>query len=235
VECVRLRSASVVLVSVSALLAGCTLVPPQDEVSDSGSPEKAAAVGECPWESDGSAAPAADDGTRTPREATEAIALSDERFWQLVESIPAAPQAPDFEEASRSLAGCSMGEIVGFDARLTLALYDLDGPENLAWFEQNDPLGLGFASDDAFLYARCASVLGGQESWASAVEQGTLDWGQDEPDVDGVSERLLWLALDAALAQGLTEDEYLDLQFDAIPLSYESGSNKDRWGDAAAI
>lgn len=221
--------------SVSTLLAGCTVVSPRPEVSDSGSPEQAAAVGECPWTSDGSAAPEADDGIRTPHEATEAIALPEAEFWQLVESIPAAPAAEDFQVASRGLAGCSIGEIVAFDARLTLALYDLDGPENLAWFEENDPLAIGFASDDAFLYARCASVLGGQESWASAVEGGTLDWGQDEPDVDGLAEYLLSVALDAALAQGLTEDEYLDLQFGAIPLSYESGSNKDRWGDSAAI
>jgi hypothetical protein len=200
--------------------------PPADTVT---------AVGECPWDSAGTTAPAADDGQRPPREAVEAVALPDEQFWMLIESIPASPQESDFAAASNSLAGCSLGEIVGFDARLTLALYDLDGPENLAWFEQNDPLGLGFASDDAFLYARCASVLGGRGSWAAAVEGGTLDWGQDEPDVDGLAEHLLWIGLDAAIAQGLTEEEYLDLQFGAIPLSYESGSNKDLWGDAAAI
>lgn len=220
--------------SVAALLTGCTLVSPAPEESRSAPPEESV-VGECPWESAGTPAPPADEGQAAPRAATEAVALPEEQFWKLIESIPPVPTDADFAAASNSLAGCSLGEIVGFDARLTLALFELDGPRNLAWLEQNDPLGAGFASDDSFLYARCASVLAGRESWSSAVSAGTLEWGEDEPDVDGISEHLLWIGLEAARAQGLTEDEYLELQFDVIPLSYESGSNKELWGDAAAI
>lgn len=233
-ECVRLHLASATIVLASALLAGCTLnsTPP---VTESPAPEsKSVRVGECPWAPDGDSPPT-DDGFTDPREVTESIALTEDRFWQLIESIPSSPAESDFAAASSSLAGCSLGQIVGFDARLTLALYDLDGPKNLEWFEANDPLGIGFASDDVFLYARCASVLGGHENWSTAVADGTLAWGEDEPDTSGVTEQLLYVGLDAALAKGLSTDEYFELVNAAIPLSYESGSNKQLWGDAAAI
>lgn len=218
------------------LLSGCVPLLPSEpdwQSAQQGAPEdfeepQAVAVGECPWPKDSAVDETAAVGV-DPVAVTEALALDEDRFWGLVEMIPSRPREADFEATSSALAGCPLDDIVAFDARLALSLYLLDGPENLAWYEKNDPLQLGFVSDDTFLYARCATVLGGRESWSAAVDEQTLAWGDDQPDVDGYSELLLYVALEAARAQGMTMDEYFETSFSAIPVSPETGSNTERW------
>ena len=186
-------------------------------------------IGDCPWASEerpvATLQPDLD-----PAAATTATALESDRFWGLIESIPSAPTADDFTEAASQLAGCPLADIIAFESRLVLSLWTLDGPENATWFEQNDPLGLGFASDDTLLYARCATVLGGRDAWQRAVDEQTLEWGDDAPDLDGAGEYLLYLAWDAALAQGLTSEEFSELRETAIAISAETGGNAQRWG-----
>lgn len=223
-------AASVALV---ALLSGCVSLPypggewqtavPVDEWPE---PE-ALPRGECPWTSDTASQPAPEGD---PTAMTEAVALDETQFWALIESIPAAPVEADFQAMASDLGGCTLTDVVAFQARLTLALYALDGPENMAWYEENDPSGLGFVSEDLFLYARCAAVLGGRASWEAAVAQQTLDWGDDAPDTYGYAELLLYVALDAAVAQGVTVDDYYDAVGSAVAISFETGSNTDRWG-----
>jgi hypothetical protein len=226
-------------VSLSVLaLSGCVVLPggpwqtatPLDAEEWGSAPAGSAVVGDCPWEPTPVPSPsvaAVDD----PLATTEAVALDPERFWLLVESLPPMLEESDFQRAAGELAGCGMDDVIAFEARLTLALYALDGPDNLAWFEANDPNGLGFASDDVFLYARCATVLGGETAWERAVAEHTLEWGEDPPDVNGWAELLLYVSWDAAGALGLTVQEYIDLLSERIPLSYETGSNADLWGD----
>lgn len=194
------------------------------------------AIGACPWESawTGATLPPAEPADHDlpwadAVAATEAVALDEELFWDLIESAPDELAWGDLEELSSQLAGCSFEDILAFEARLTLTLAALDGPENRDWFEANDPSGFGWASDDVFLYARCASVLGGRDSWAAAVAEGTLDWGDDAPDVEGNAESLLYVASDAAFAQGVDFGDYYDLVWERIPISYESGSNTALW------
>jgi hypothetical protein len=223
-----------------ALLSGCVLVPflPVDggwetvgtEGDDSWGDELAgdAVIGVCPWSPHDATTPVPADPAGDPRAATEALALPEEQFWALVEAIPDNPTDLDFQLAAGSLAGCGLNAVVAFEARLTLALYDLDGEVNHAWFSKNDPAGLGFVSEDTFLYARCATVLAGREVWARSVADGTLEWADDSLHVTGYSEYLLYLSWDAAGAHGLTVDEYIELVAD-IQLSYESASNAERW------
>jgi hypothetical protein len=214
------------------VLAGClpsAVVPHASDLPEEESPPPVA-IGTCPWPVEET--PATPPTTAAdPVAATEAIALDAEAFWGVIESIPDLPAPDDFGTVSSALAGCPVEDIIAFDARLTLALYALDGPENLAWYEKYDPMGLGFVSDDTFLSARCATVLAGRETWANAIHGGTLDWGPDSPDLDGMGEFLLYVGMDAANAQGIDWEEYLGTSYEAIPLSYESGSNTGLWGE----
>ena len=216
------------LLLVSALgLTGCLAKPsPSDAQSDFSAPPPVA-VGTCPWAGFELAPTTSTD----PLVITEHLALPDELFWPVIESIPDLPEQGDFDAVSSALAGCPASDLVAFDARLTLALYALDGPRSFDWIKANDPMGLPFASADSFLYSRCATVLGGHASWSDAVDAGTLDWGTDQPDTTGVSELLLYVGLTAAEAQGTSMEEYFDSAFTTIPLSYETGSNTALWGE----
>ena len=185
------------------------------------------AVGTCPWATPVALEPAASDD---PVETTEANALPEDLFWPVIESIPDLPVHSDFDRVAAQLAGCAKSDILAFDARLTLALYALDGPRNSQWIIENDPSGTHATSDDSFLYSRCAAVLGGRSSWQRAVDEGTLDWGEDPPDTTGVSEYLLSVGLAAAEAQGRSPEQYFDDLVRAVPVSYETGSNAQLWG-----
>lgn len=222
-----------------ALLSGCVLVPfvpadggwqtvgPEEIESWGEEPAGDAVIGVCPWGPDEAAIPTAS-SSDDPRGATEAIALPEEQFWALVEAIPDDPTDLDFQLAAGSLAGCGLPAVAAFEARLTLALYDLDGQANHAWFTENDPVQLGYVSEDAFLYARCATVLAGREVWARSVAEQTLEWSDDSLHETGYSEFLLYVSWDAAGAHGLTVDEYSEL-VSGIWLSYETASNAERW------
>lgn len=194
--------------------------------------DAALAVGACPWSG---SAPA---GVVTPElsdvEATEAIALDENLFWSAIESIPDRPDAADFDLLSSSLAGCPLADLVAFEARLALVLYSLDGPKNFAWYEENDPTGFGFVSDDTFLYVRCATVLGGRDNWRDAVLEGTLEWGDDSPDLEGTSEFLLYVAAYAAEAQGIDVQTWYSEVLQPVTVSYETGSNVNLWGTGLA-
>lgn len=179
------------------------------------------AVGTCPW-----SAPFVPVATASadPVEITEALALPQDQFWELLVSVPDVAGDADFDALSSALAGCERSDLVAFEARLTLALYALDGQHNFDWIVEHDPTGLHFSSEDSFLYSRCATVMAGRETWQRAVDQGTLEWG------GGTSESLLYVGLAAAEAKGIDIDDYYDEVYGAIPLSYETGSNTSLWG-----
>jgi hypothetical protein len=222
------------------VLSGCVFVPllpnqeewhtvgPEEIESWGDDPAGEAVMGKCPWTADESAPPTSAEPSADARAATETIALPEEQFWMLVESIPDRPTYVDFQLAAGSLAGCGLSAVAGFEARLTLALYDLDGEANHAWFTENDPDGLGYVSEDTFLYARCATVLAGRETWARSVADETLEWADDSLHETGNSELLLYVSWDAAGAHGLSVDEFFELR-EGIELSYETASNAERW------
>jgi hypothetical protein len=221
-------------------LAGCSAVlpsqgvvtPGSDDVTGSAAEQAPAQlqVGRCPWATPrtSSNAPTADQAT-DPVAATEAIALDEDDFWKVIESIPDLPTDADFRSISSKLAGCSFDDIVAFDARLTIALYALDSPKAADWYAANDPSGLGLVADDDFLYFRCEAVLAGYDTWQRDAAQQILDWRPDSPDLTGVSEDLLYVGLDAARAQGVADDDYFNRLFERVPISYETGSNPTYW------
>lgn len=229
----RVFGAGTLIVAVAVVLSGCipvALPPRASDLPDDPVPPHLV-VGECPWPT-GEATPAPTPPvTDDPVADAEAVALSEDRFWELIESIPDRPGPEDFEEVASRLSGCFPSDTMRFDARLKLVLYALDGPENVDWLEANDPTGLGFVSDDVFLYARCAAVLGGRDSWTAAVRDHTVDWGDDRPDIDGASESLLYVAVRAAGAQGMSSEDFSALSSLFAPLSYETGSNIELWVD----
>jgi hypothetical protein len=223
-----------------ALLSGCVVVPlpppgdewhtvsPEELGSWGDEPAGEAVIGVCPWTASELATPTPAEPSEDARAATEAIALPEEQFWELVESIPDRPTYVEFQLAAGALAGCGLSAVTGFQARLTLVLYDLDGAANHAWFVENDPDHLGYVSEDTFLYARCATVLAGRAIWERSVADETLEWSDDSLHESGNSELLLYVSGDAAGAHGLTLNEYFEL-LDGIQLSYETASNAERW------
>ncbi|MGN6502147.1 MAG: DUF4240 domain-containing protein [Pseudolysinimonas sp.] len=154
--------------------------------------------------------------------------MPEDVFWPVIEAVPDGLTDDDFAALSSALAGCAYEDIVAFDVRLTLALYALDGPQNADWFEKHDPSGLGFVSDDVFLYQRCVTVLAGRQTWQRSVTDQTLEWGDLPPESYG--ESLLYVGMNAALAQGVDWDTYLDDSYGAAGINYETGSNSALWG-----
>jgi len=206
---------------VLATLAACGAPAPVESPAPVAPPPGAAAVGECPWEP-GTAPEAPASGTLVER--VEAVALAADDFWGLVETLPESAEPTDFTAMSTALAGCGLDDVLAFEARLTLALYALDSRTARDRYEQSDPDGPGTVSDDVFLYARADTVLAGRAAWERAVAEHTLE-RRDAPSRLG--EYLLYVSWDAAVALGLTTDEYLDELVARIPLSYESGSNPE--------
>lgn len=158
--------------------------------------------------------------------ATEDLAMDEDAFWSLLDGLPALDDDPELETLVDGLAAMPAGSAGAFQARLTLALFALDGPVHHAWLEENDPDQLGFVSDDVFLYARCATVLLGRETWQVAVRDEVVPWG-DDPENLGMAESLLYVAETAATRRG--EIEAYRETVDAIAVSYEMGSNTALW------
>jgi hypothetical protein len=167
--------------------------------------------------------------TGDDRDVTEAIAQPEAEFWTLIETVPDDPADDDFSRVAQGIVREGIEGVLAFQARLTLALYDLDGRANHAWFVEHDPMHFGFVSEDVFLYARCATVLAGREIWARAVVDQTLEWRDASLHESGASEMLLGVAPSAAEALGVTNEAWFELAFTRIPISYETGSNAARW------
>lgn len=164
--------------------------------------------------------------------ATEDLAMDEDEFWSLLDDVPALDDDPDLEALTDALAGLPGGSAGAFQARLILALFALDGPVHRDWLTEHDPDQLGFVSDEVFLSARCATVLLARETWQVAVRDEVLPWG-DDPEYLGMAESLLYVAEAAATRRG--EIESYRETVDAIPVSYETGSNSTLWGAGVTL
>jgi hypothetical protein len=164
---------------------------------------------------DPSAAPAAD-----PVAATAAAAIPEDEFWALVEQVGARDVDDRAAALSSALEYCTLDELVGFDARLTLILYSLDTAAACHWRLAHDP-GFDAEYSDDFLDERADTVLAGRATTEKAVADGTLPWGDVDP---GSGEDLLYIAGTAADTSGRT-DSFDKLSTERILISYESGSN----------
>lgn len=154
-----------------------------------------------------------------------AVAMPEAEFWELIEVLDGGDTEDDFVRLSEVLSGRPVEDLVAFDARLTLSLYALDDECRLLRYRDDDPYGMGFVSDDVFLYARADVVCLGKDAWDSAIADSRLPVRMS----DGIGELLLYVALDASVAQGMEEYAIWDLEAERYSLSYESGSNPSGW------
>ncbi|XVU21273.1 DUF4240 domain-containing protein [Actinoplanes sp. CA-054009] len=98
--------------------------------------------------------------------------IGEEVFWQLLE----AP-GPDFGRAVDRLAQRSEDDITGFADRLATLLAALDTPGHLA--------AAHTASDDVFLYVRCAVVAAGRGTYEKVLRtpDRLADFADDEAEL----------------------------------------------------
>lgn len=159
---------------------------------------------------------------------TTRLALDEAAFWDVIAGFEGQASFERAEVVSASLSTLTGPELIAFDARLTLALFHLDGADFMTWYGQNDPLSVqfgGYVSEDVFLYARGAVVAAGPEAYATAIETRTFPVF----DEDGSGEAVLSLTWSAAELAGLDPEAWFAERFALIPLSYETGSNSPAW------
>ncbi len=159
---------------------------------------------------------------------TELVAMPEDEFWDLVGVLGGSSDPAGFEALTDTLAKTDLDTAIAFQARLTLALHALDSGCRAEWYRVNEPMQMGFVSDDVFLYSRCDTVVAGREVWQDAVDTDTLPWGTVDPTT-GNGEFLLYVAVDAADRMGTPLEEYFDAQFASYTLSFETGSNPLGW------
>jgi hypothetical protein len=111
---------------------------------------------------------------------------------------------------------------------MTIDLYELDDQCRANWYAQHDPSGPGFVGDDDFLYDRADTVTAGEAVWKTAIDTDTLPWGATDA-VNNDGEDLLYVGLDAAHRNGMSNNRWLDREEKAYPLDYETGSNPSGW------
>jgi Protein of unknown function (DUF4240) len=123
----------------------------------------------------------------------------------------------DFDRLTARLATRPEVGITGFADRLALVLWALDTPAHFA--------AARTASDDVFLYIRCAVVTAGRKAYERVLRRPTaLTKFADEE-----AELLLTVA-----EQAYDQATGLPWEHDT-PVSYETGSNTAAWGEAEAV
>lgn len=116
----------------------------------------------------------------------------------------------------KKLASFEDGKIFEFEKHMTKLLYDLDTKELIKACEKEDE----YVSDDSFLYSRCVALINGKDYY-NRVKAGiiTTIWKME-------FESILYVPANAwELKHGNDDYPYID------ELSYETGSNKEGWGE----
>jgi hypothetical protein len=157
----------------------------------------------------------------------ESIAMGEDRFWSFIGALHHSLEQAAFDRVSRTLSRASVDEIIAFDARMTLDLYELDSACRVEWYGNHDPDHLGFPLDDDFLYFRCSTIIAGRDNFERAVSSQTLPWGSVSTDDSG--EPLLYIGITAAAMKGLSDETFQNREDAVIPLSYETASNPQGW------
>ena len=148
------------------------------------------------------------------------MAMDDVRFWALIDQLDWQRDDADGVVAPlvAALTASSLEEIAAFEEHLARKLYALDGR---AWARE---MGEGWWGDgdapmsvDAFLYARCAIVAEGRETYEAILADPTLML----KDLD--FEPLLYVAETA------WEAKTGELPTFDTSVSYESYANADGW------
>jgi hypothetical protein len=158
----------------------------------------------------------------------EKIAMPEPQFWALISVLHGSNSDAAYARLTKRLELIPVDQIMGFEARMTIALYELDDQCRVRWYEKHDPSGLHYLADDDFLYVRADTVSAGEATWKRAIATDTLPWGSTDA-VDSDGEPLLYVTMDAADKLGIGNDAWLDRISNTFSLSYETGSNPAGW------
>ena len=150
--------------------------------------------------------------------------MSGADFWKVIGLIDREALDEGDEEAAiaplvSALAGMTIADIESFDEHLAQALFAIDG-ESYA-----DTAGDSGTSSDGFLYARCYVVAHGQEHYDEVARNPTAM----PKSLDQWCESLLYAGTNAWGAK--TGNDPVDWEFQPS-VSYETGSNRARWGSS---
>jgi uncharacterized protein DUF4240 len=143
--------------------------------------------------------------------------IGEDEFWQLLKTLGRDAGDDDFDRLMARLADRPPADIIGFADRLAAALWALDTPAHHAAAET--------ASDDVFLYIRCAVVAAGRRTYDRVLRKPAAL----QKFADDEAELLLTVAEQAyeQATGALWEHE--------TPVSYETGSNTAAWGHTPPV
>ncbi|MFI5713135.1 DUF4240 domain-containing protein [Kribbella sp. NPDC051620] len=146
-------------------------------------------------------------------------------FWKIIGSS-ALTSGEEVEEAvaavGRRLSGLAESELIQFDKELREHLFRIDKKE-LADIPVTLSSGQVLTqTDDYFLYARCACVLGGESRYAGAQVE-VPEFAQFVVPYAQRAEELIYLAADVY-------EERTGLEFPSdVTFPIDTGSNKEGW------
>lgn len=145
------------------------------------------------------------------------LVIDEEEFWLLVKTLGRYSGDEDFDRLTARLASRPEADITGFADRLAMVLWRLDTPAHFA--------AARTASDDVFLYVRCAVVAAGRSAYDRVLRKpAALEKFADEE-----AELLLTVAEHAfEQATGMLWEH-------DTAVSYETGSNTAAWGGAEPV
>jgi hypothetical protein len=154
---------------------------------------------------------------------TEKLAMDQDVFWELIATLNGKVTDRSLRMLKREMTDLTLDQLQAFDARLTLALHELDTAKTANWYAENDPVSekLQYFSYDGFLYDRAATVAAGRKAFEEAAASDALVL---DPTGDGAAEGLLYVVIDLAEVHGIDWYEVAE-----VPLSYETASNIPEW------
>lgn len=149
--------------------------------------------------------------------------VDEDGFWELIGTLGGRAEPEGFARLTELLAQVRQTGIVQFAEHLAAALYAIDSRDRMSQpirDTADGPDSPAFPlSKEVFLYARCAVVVAGRQTWQRVVDDpaamaGTWDLGAEE---------LLYVA-PAAFAHRTSSD-----WTHRTAVDYTTGSNADGW------
>ncbi|MEU0402275.1 DUF4240 domain-containing protein [Streptomyces sp. NPDC006197] len=153
--------------------------------------------------------------------------MQDSDFWEIVETSAQADISSHCGAISSRLENCTANEITGFADTLAEHLFRLDLKVLADTPVKGETSGSGRPvpqSEDGFLYARCAVILTGRDTYREIVSNPEgIDFSPYTTDDAVVAEELLEAAPTAFKKVTGAEWDHIE------PFDYETGSNEDGW------
>jgi hypothetical protein len=151
------------------------------------------------------------------------LAMTDEEFWELIAGLHGKADPEGIAALTENLSQGAAERIGAFAEHLASALHALDSRDRMAQPVRDTadgPDSPAFPlSKEVFLYARCAVVAAGRDTWQRVVDEpeamsGTWDLGAEE---------LLYVA--PVAFEHKTGSDWTH----RTAVAYETGSNVEGW------